>query len=444
MDIVLKDGEYEPISETDFLIHFNRKPIVDVARNYAIIDEDVRISKKMFVFRQGSGAFNGKQTGLVLIPTKSSRFTPDTYWEDFTFEFWLNAALLNDGELIFSWTGSRWEDEKIVPQRLQCFFEQRKMNWIFENIFIPPNGGIYTIALVGLTELIPRMWNHHLLRFNSEGGLIEYLVDGVPEDVQYATVNNNYGGDLCIPYIGYSAIDSLIIGGNLTGYIDELSFRTSFVLSPQRSKYRGITGVGTSQVFDLGYSGTRIKRITAVYERPRDSEIYFYYRISNRLESSEALPTEWVQVVPEKDLLNQRGRYIQIRVELFPDGNRELTPELSEITILFEPDIPPGAPTGVRVEPGDGKVIIQWKEVNEQDVKGYLLFYGTSPGNYLETESDLGASPIDVGHVNTVEMTGLYNGKLYYFSVAAYDSSYPPHRSDYSEEMSARPSNVYE
>lgn len=443
LDVVLKDAEYEELDETDLIIHFNDLPIVDVSDNYEVTNKDVVISRNLFVFREGSGVFTGGANGIILTPQKSARFAPDTYWEDFSFELWLYAALLNDGELLLSWTGSRWEDDKIIPQRIQCVIEQRRLRWVFENFFIPTGGAPYTITLTGLTALIPRVWNHHLLRFDMNDGLLEYLVDGIPEDVRYATVDKKYGGDICIPYIGYSAEDSLIVGSGLTGYIDELSFRTSFVSTPQLSKYRGITGVGISQVFDLGYSGTRLKRITAEFHKPGDSEIHFYYRISNHLETSETLPTDWIQVIPGTDLMDTRGRYVQIRIELFPDGKRELTPELSEITIVFEPDLPPGAPTIVRAEPGDGMVRVLWNRVNEQDVKGYLLFYGSSPEHYLGTDSDKGASPIDVGNVNSIELSGLENGKLYYFAVAAYDSSYPPHRSDYSEEVSVRPSGIH-
>ena len=62
----------------------------------------------------------------------------------------------------------------------------------------------------------------------------------------------------------------------------------------------------------------------------------------------------------------------------------------------------------------------------------------------MGTGSDQGDSPIDVGNVDRFQITGLDNGKLYYFSIVAYDSSTPPHLSEFAEEKSARPSEVLE
>ncbi|MFW5747687.1 MAG: hypothetical protein ACOCX6_02700, partial [bacterium] len=75
---------------------------------------------------------------------------------------------------------------------------------------------------------------------------------------------------------------------------------------------------------------------------------------------------------------------------------------------------------------------------------GYLIFYGTRPGRYFGTDSDDGPSPVDAGMNTEFTLEGLENGKLYYFSVAAYDDATPPHRSGFSDEVSARPSVLEE
>ena len=60
--------------------------------------------------------------------------------------------------------------------------------------------------------------------------------------------------------------------------------------------------------------------------------------------------------------------------------------------------------------PGNGKVTLTWRKVNDLDVKGYLVFYGTSPRNYLGTGAAQGDSPIDAGAATTIEIGGLDNG----------------------------------
>ena len=93
-------------------------------------------------------------------------------------------------------------------------------------------------------------------------------------------------------------------------------------------------------------------------------------------------------------------------------------------------------------EAGNGKVTLYWSPVNEDDLQGYFVYYGPQPGSYRGRDSDLGPSPIDVGSVSQVEVTGLSNSKLYYFAVVAYDGTDPPHRSLFSREVSARPSRL--
>jgi hypothetical protein len=112
------------------------------------------------------------------------------------------------------------------------------------------------------------------------------------------------------------------------------------------------------------------------------------------------------------------------------------------MTVVYEPDLAPGSPADLKVVPGDGRVTLSWKRVPEDDVRGYYVFYGEAPLNYQGTDAREGVSPIDVGNVTSFELTGLTNGKLYFFVVAAYDSSSPPHLSDFITEKSARPSEV--
>jgi hypothetical protein len=129
-------------------------------------------------------------------------------------------------------------------------------------------------------------------------------------------------------------------------------------------------------------------------------------------------------------------------VELYPDGSRRHSPEVSELRLVYEQDLPPAPPTGLHAEAGNGQVSLYWSSVNEDDLGGYFVYYGSEPGSYRGRDSDLGPSPIDVGKVSQVEVTGLINSKLYYFAVVAYDATDPPHRSLFSREVSARPSSL--
>jgi hypothetical protein len=128
--------------------------------------------------------------------------------------------------------------------------------------------------------------------------------------------------------------------------------------------------------------------------------------------------------------------------ELFPDGRRTQAPTLSSIRIVYEPHLPPLAPVTLVAAPGNGKVSLSWRRVDDPEVKGYEVYYGTSPGSYFGEGAAQGASPLDAGNVTTMEITGLENGSLYYFSVCAYSGTDPRQRSAFSAEVGARPSRL--
>jgi hypothetical protein len=154
--------------------------------------------------------------------------------------------------------------------------------------------------------------------------------------------------------------------------------------------------------------------------------------------------TDWVSFTPGTDFKDTvKARYIQLRVELFPDGTRTRSPRVSDLTLVFEPNVPPAAPAGLRAIPGNGKVTLTWRKANDLDLKGYMVYYGSAPHTYLGTGATQGDSPVDAGSATTIEIDGLDNGSLYYFAVAAYDTSEPRQLSEFSPEVSGRPSRIY-
>lgn len=441
-DLLLADSEYPVTPATDLLLHFNTIPLKGETPLYAIEKNRVEVNGAYAKFGSGAGVFTGTG-GVTLTPGPASLFAPGSLWGDFSIEFWLYPAALSDGESILSWKGYKLVNRKIMPQSLDCRVEGRRLVWAFDNLFSPVSGEPFQLEIRGLERLIPRRWHHHLLRYDSEAGILEYLVDGVPVGTRYSSLNGRESSPFCLPIIGEAEKTTLTLGGRLTGFMDEFRISREIVRQPLLNRFSRGHGRATSRVFDLGYSGTLIKKVTARYDKPADSEINFYIRSSDAFNTFESLKTDWIPFIPGRPLARPlQGRYLQLMVEFFPDGRNELTPRLFEMTIVYEPDLAPGSPADLKVAPGDGRVTLSWKRVPEDDVRGYYVFYGEAPLNYQGTDAREGASPIDVGNVTSFELTGLTNGKLYFFVVAAYDSSSPPHLSDFITEKSARPSEV--
>jgi chitinase len=57
-------------------------------------------------------------------------------------------------------------------------------------------------------------------------------------------------------------------------------------------------------------------------------------------------------------------------------------------------------------------VTLAWNAVSAADLAGYVLYYGYGPGNYTLS--------LDVGNYTTTAVSGLDQGKTYYFVVTAY------------------------
>ncbi len=60
-------------------------------------------------------------------------------------------------------------------------------------------------------------------------------------------------------------------------------------------------------------------------------------------------------------------------------------------------------------------VTVAWDPNPEPAVRGYVIYYGTSPGNYTQS--------IDAGSSTSCTLSGLQDGTTYYMAVTAYDES---------------------
>jgi hypothetical protein len=449
-DLALSYGEYVPDSSTELLLHFDNDAGPEPEGTYRFIDSVPRIENKVFALGGGSALFNGERSGVSLEAPPGALFAPGAVWGDVSIEFWLYPATLSDGETVLSWTGTAKAGEpaknQLAAQSLRCFVKDRKLVWDFQNFFALPAGSWFPVTLQGSRKLIPRTWHHHLLRFSARTGLLEYLIDGVPEAIAHVTDNGRESGSIALPRLGLEEAGPLVLCAGFTGFLDELRVSRRVVDDPMIQRFAGKTGTATSRIIDLGFTATRISRIEAVYTTPGDSGVEFYYQVSDVWRNPRLLKTDtdWLPFTPPGDFKDTlKGRYLQLMVVLYPDGTRNLTPRVSSLRVVYEPNEPPAPPAGVIATAGNGKVTLSWRPVNELGVKGYMVYYGASPGNYLGIGATEGDSPVDAGTKTSIEITGLTNGNLYYFAVVAYDDSEPPLKSDFSPEVSARPSRIF-
>jgi hypothetical protein len=403
-----------------------------------------------------SGA--GEPPPLVISPGPAAQFSPGRYVRDFSIEFWLYPQNMENGEQILGWTSSKpLAGGEYIFQRIQCIAVKNRLRWDFLDFFTSPGGdGRINISLNGSSPLAPKSWSHHLIRFDADTGLLEYLVNGTAEAITHATPSAREGGQVYIPIIGGDG--SLSLGSRFMGLMDEFRIYRRCLGSPSLGKYPLSGGRAESRPVDLGEGNSGILKVEAFGGRAappgqgtgneysgggelrfRDgAALQFFIRAADS--PYHWTDADWRPFIPGGALPEDlRGRFVQVAADFYPSGNGESTPYLDELRIVYRADEPPVPPALVSAFARDGAVELSWKASPERDVAGYLVYYGVSTGEYFGDHAAGGASPLDAGNRTSLRIEGLENGTLYYFAVAAYDRVSPYHPGEFSREASARP-----
>ncbi|HTX74458.1 MAG TPA: hypothetical protein VMC79_16625 [Rectinemataceae bacterium] len=453
-DYVLLHAAYAPDANTDLLLHLDQSTSGDSSGNWDVTQgADYEVDRARALLGEGAGSFRGPGSALRLAPRPTSLFASGSRFRDFSLEFWLYPANAENGEVVLLWQSVRKLPAGVLPQQISCVIAGGRLLWTFSGFFAPPGAqspgpAATSLQLRARSPLVPRVWSHHLIHFDGDTGLLEYLVDGKPEADTYATASGREGGTVFEPAIGAAA--ALKLCPEYAGLLDELRLSRSFVERPNLRPYGRDGALIVSPVADLGYAHSRLLEIDAQFRSPGTTGIELSYRIADDWSRWRLDSPAWIPLRPGEALPGDvRGRYVQLRAELFPDGSGTLSPSLSSLTLSFEQDPPPPPPARLIATAKDGAIQLRWTRVPEADLAGYLVYYGEESGSYFGTGADQGPSPIDAGNTGTITITGIPDGKLLYFAVAAYDGAAlsapggPPSRAgETSEEVAARPTRT--
>ena len=444
----------------------------DNAGHYRVIASPSLVAVDRRFARAGFGAvlFSGASAaggmmgnsidgGPLVLEARSPEalFTPNNRIGDFTVEFWLYPLNLENGEEILLWISARpgqASPSDYTFQRILCVSSKNRLQWSFLNFFASPDGARnINIDISGVSAVVPKNWSHHLIRFDSGTGLIEYLVNGNSESIVYATTTGHEGGEVYSPIAGEGG--SFVLGSGFSGMMDEFMIHGAYVSNPAIRKYHTPCGRIETRAIDLGEGNNGILKVEAFggktslvdtkimgeYKRngefrfSDDSQMQFFVRTSD---NPYRWDSPWRSVTPGADIAGTvSGRYVQIAVDFYPSADGEASPYLEELRITYQPDEPPLPPPQLTAVAMDGAVRLQWKSSPDQNTQGYLVYYGTSSDDYFGGDAAPGASPIDAGKRNSIHIDGLKNGVLYYFRVAAYSSEF--HAGEFSREVRARP-----
>jgi hypothetical protein len=442
----------------------------DLTGRYGVSVDPALAGASSRLARTGAGAafFPGRSSGngepvLVIPRSGEALLSEGQHVKDFSIEFWVYPMNMNTGEQILSWASiNRTIQGQPDYQRIQCVAARNRLRWTFQNFFAAPdNSRRISLSFDSSSPVLPKAWSHHLIRFDTNTGLFEYLINGRLETVLHATSSGGEGGEVYAPIIGRDS--RLVIGGRFMGLIDEFRIHRRYVETPGLKRYPVQGGRMETRPVDLGENNSAVLRVEAFGGRTSGSggmvqneytgngnsrfsdgsEMRFFIRTGDN--PYRWTGTEWRSYEPGTDIPGGlRGRFMQLAVVFYPSGDGETTPYLDEIRVVYAPDNPPNPPSLLTAAAKDGAVDLSWRASPDEDTAGYMVYYGTSRGEYFGEGAILGPSPINVGKRTSIRIDGLANGTLYYFAVAAYDHLEPFHGGEFSREVSARPVRIAE
>lgn len=425
--------------DTDLLVDFEGGRVRDITGAYNVSSNDLILSSEA-VMGQGAALATGSG-GLLLKGDDNAIFGKEGPMGSFLIEFWLNPSIVENGEVFFSWRSSRSAAGYPMYQRITASFFSNKVEWVFTNVFsgYVKDGG--EVLLRSQKTVIPGVWAHHSISFNQDTGLLEYRINGRLEALSYLTESGHeYDGSIYEAILG--TVANIELCSQYTGLVDDFGIKrtseseTSVALRADAYDLEG--GRFESKPFIMN-PGTSLVRIDALMQRPPQTEIELFVRSGDNFYNWTDNYPEWINVMSGEEIQGVEGRYFQVAGNLLPDGSGSESPVLTELKIYCDELPPPVAPFKVDASPGNESVRLSWSRSVDDSVGGYYVYYGVRPGEYLGGDAGEGVSPLDVGNITSLDITNLTNGKIYYFSVAAYSKYNKEIVGKLSQEVYARP-----
>lgn len=428
---------------TDLLLTFDdNRELVDETGNYSVTQNNLLYTEDA-VKGGGAALSRGNKKGLTLSGNDSSLFGNSGFVGSFTIEFYLCPSLAENGEMVFSWRSSLNDDIRSEYQMITASFYNNHLEWAFNNIFVGFKAKELHIS--GFTTIVPKKWARHTISFDDETGLLEYLVDGRTEALVFVTKTGHENGTICYPLLGVKA--GLELCPDYVGKIDNFKISrlatnrySRDILVTGNEKYRVSGGKFITKPLLVSQSA-KIEEIDTLMSLPFQTDIRFYIRSGDNCYGWTDSYPQWKEVVPGEKIDDVKGLYFQMMAEFLPDGDGKATPRLTEVTIKYDELPEPLPPFNVVAQAGDGTVRLSWSYSVDDNAGGYYVYYGNRPGEYLGRIAVQGSSPINVGNVTETTLTGLENGRIYYFAVSAYSKADGRINGTLSKEVFARPSS---
>ena len=373
---------------------------------------------------------NGKS--FIKMDNRGYAYSRENSINSFTIEFYLNPYQIRMNSKVLSKISIHNNGDASEYSGVRASIIDGKLIWQFDNLFMY-NGEYSNIILSAGESLKPNEWRHHSVSFDAKTGKLAKYIDGLEEEVLYLTSTGDINGSPYMLDINNIIYDPLYLGQGFIGGIDAFSFTPIFKKNFNLYKYLK-NGEIISEVIDFTNNNIFIDSINYKANISNGTYRDIYYRISDNYFLPEDNFIEW-KPLNGNNIINERGRYIQVRAEFESDTERTLSPVLNNMEIVYHNGKAPQKPINLTATAVNNSAILRW-EGSHENITGYKIYYGTKSGIYNNADN----IPIIVGNQTEYVINGLRNGEIYYFTITAIGGEGGNIESAFAEEVFVRTS----
>ena len=373
---------------------------------------------------------NGKS--FIKMDNRGYAYSRENSINSFTIEFYLNPYQIRMNSKVLSKISIHNNGDASEYSGVRASIIDGKLIWQFDNLFMY-NGKYSNITLSAGESLKPNEWRHHSVSFDAKTGKLAKYIDGLEEEVLYLTSSGDINGSPYMLNINNIIYDPLYLGQGFIGAIDSFSFTPTFKKTFNLYRYLK-NGEIISEVIDFTNNNIFIDSINYKANISNGTYMDIYYRISDNYFLPEDDFIEW-KLLNGNNIINERGRYIQVRAEFESDTERTLSPVLNNMEIVYHKGKAPQKPINLTATAVNNSAVLRW-EGSHENITGYKIYYGTKSGIYNNADN----IPIIVGNQTEYVINGLRNGEIYYFTITAIGGEGGNIESAFAEEVFVRTS----
>lgn len=411
----------------ELLLDFNEKDpkdLVDRSGHYRIKKSDYYYNPEIKFRDTGTGGFVTPEHRILIDVDKNNIWASPVDIGSFSIDSFIYPTLLADG-ILFS-KGS-WKDGKFYGIKMKL--DKKKIVMDLENMFYDSTGKGYSVFIAS-EKKIEKKWQHIAFIFDRSTGHLECYLDDIQQDTKYVTKTGKKDDEILTPHFLKTDESDIVLGEKFYGYIDNFRINNKAIRTLSPSDHQQALVV--SKVLDLKYYNSHVEDIEFLFHGVKESRSKIFFRFSNTFfkQASEMPPWQIVSgIQSERFKLSDLGplRYFQWKVDLVSLPQAP-SPCLISVKLDYSPNYPPLPPAGLKViQIKERSVQISWDKNEEDDLKGYILYWGLSDKNY--------ENKLDVGLNNQYIIDLPESDKYYYFALKAYDSTQPFNESPFSKSV---------